>query len=113
MALGLNRLHNKCVPKSIPSHIVWSRRNARTEVSVSLGGHFFYSTENGLEQAWVLAVGFRDPNGMVNEAAIRFIMERDGGKPQFLRMNIVRNWHLVLKLKLVRICPHKTENTSK
>ena len=36
-------------PKSIQSHFVWSRRNAWTKVSISLGGHFFYSTQNGLE----------------------------------------------------------------
>ena len=47
---GLNRLHKMCVPKSVPSQFVWSRRNAGTKVSVSLGGHFFYSTQNDLEQ---------------------------------------------------------------
>ena len=40
----------KCMPKCVPSQFVWSRRNAWTKVSVRLGGHFFYSTQNGLEQ---------------------------------------------------------------
>ena len=37
------------MPKSVPSHFVWSRRNARTKVHVGLGGHFLYSTQIGLE----------------------------------------------------------------
>ena len=55
---GLDRLHKKCnpkLPKSVPKNFVWSIRNARIKVSVSLSGHFFYSTQNDLKQALALA----------------------------------------------------------
>ena len=42
----------KFMPKSVPSQFVWSRSNATTKVFVSLGGHFFYSTQNDVEQTF-------------------------------------------------------------